>query len=509
MTHGTKPGVNPFAAANPDAVDYTNSTVGVQAAPISRHDVQREMESLCQLENQISADPVAAEYQAISTRTNEKVVVTVLARRFVDGAAAERRLRKALGMSAGLDHPNISPVLGFGATTNFIWFSRRIVAGQTLQSLVEAQGGIPFRRIQRVAQQVAAALDHAHRRGVTHGTLSATNILVMENDWVAVRDFAVGTEIERLRRRAEILYQAAAAGVMPDVQVGRDPDPMDDQYALASVVNAAVSESGHAALPHHVEAALRRAMREDRAERFPTTLQFVAALSGPELASTFVVETRADVDVPDDQQLLFVDAQPSSGAFRRILVGALLIAIGAGGTAFLMKDRPAEFVNLASGDVQTDAISPISTAAIDSTSIPPKLEPYKSAAVATNGAREPVTEQQKGAATAPVSRNASAAPNRGGRANSGTNGNNTSSRGAEVPPVSTAPGRLFVSSRPWGRLFVDDRYVGNTNLGGFSLPPGPHRVRIVRTGFMPLQMDINITSGNDLRLIDLILQENR
>jgi hypothetical protein len=73
------------------------------------------------------------------------------------------------------------------------------------------------------------------------------------------------------------------------------------------------------------------------------------------------------------------------------------------------------------------------------------------------------------------------------------------------PPPST-PGRLFVSSRPWGALYLNGRLLGNTPLAGIVVPAGVHRLRIERPGYRPYERMIEMPPGGDVRLIDILLE---
>src|SRR2546430_16544466 len=43
----------------------------------------------------------------------------------------------------------------------------------------------------RIFEQVASALDYAHRRGVAHGALTPDSIIADANEWALVSDFAM------------------------------------------------------------------------------------------------------------------------------------------------------------------------------------------------------------------------------------------------------------------------------------------------------------------------------
>jgi len=68
------------------------------------------------------------------------------------------------------------------------------------------------------------------------------------------------------------------------------------------------------------------------------------------------------------------------------------------------------------------------------------------------------------------------------------------------------PGRLFVSSRPWGDVFIDDRRVGPTPLSGWRIEPGLHRITIARSGFRSHGETVRVVEGEQVRLIDIELE---
>src|SRR2546430_9799308 len=72
----------------------------------------------------------------------------------------------------------------------------------------------------RIFEQVASALDYAHRRGVAHGALTPGSIIVDANEWALVDDFAT----------RGLLDSAAEGGAGdPAAKAG------EDQRALAAI----------------------------------------------------------------------------------------------------------------------------------------------------------------------------------------------------------------------------------------------------------------------------------
>ena len=73
----------------------------------------------------------------------------------------------------------------------------------------------------------------------------------------------------------------------------------------------------------------------------------------------------------------------------------------------------------------------------------------------------------------------------------------------EIP---LAPGQLFINSRPWGRVYIDGDFVGNTPQAGVTIAAGVHTIRVVRDGYETYEAEIEISSGRQRRITDIVLR---
>jgi hypothetical protein len=76
---------------------------------------------------------------------------------------------------------------------------------------------------------------------------------------------------------------------------------------------------------------------------------------------------------------------------------------------------------------------------------------------------------------------------------------------ADVAP----PGRLMISSMPWGRLFVDGQFSGNTPRVNVAVAAGRRRILITREGYAPFDTVITVISGTPVRITDITLRSTR
>jgi serine/threonine-protein kinase len=104
-----------------------------------------------------------------------------------------------------LDHPNIVAVHDLGAGADGVFFTMKLVEGETLTEFVHALHGAEYdhRAIERVLQiflKICDALSFAHSRGVVHRDIKPDNVMVGGYGQVYLMDW--GVALVAIARRA-------------------------------------------------------------------------------------------------------------------------------------------------------------------------------------------------------------------------------------------------------------------------------------------------------------------
>jgi serine/threonine protein kinase len=217
------------------------------------------------------------------------------------------RFRQDAQRAANLDHPHLVAVDRFGVTDTALWYAMDYVQGRSLGDLLPTADRMDLKTCLRLLEQVASALDYGHRRGMVHGNLKPSNVLVDPEGWVRVADFGVNGAFGALpRRQPELSYEENYGHVAPE-QFGANGEvgPAADQYALAVLAFSCLARrlpfagdtleeitlqhlegpvpflaETRPELPEYVSTALARAMSRHPDERFASVLDLATALAG-------------------------------------------------------------------------------------------------------------------------------------------------------------------------------------------------------------------------------------
>ena len=118
---------------------------------------------------------------------------------------------REIDIAAGLHHPHILPLHDSGEVDGRLYYVMPHVEGESLRQRLTREGRLPLASARRILQEVAGALDYAHRQDVVHRDIKPENILLQEGQAI-VADFGIARAID-----AGVL---AAVGTMPDWHAG-------------------------------------------------------------------------------------------------------------------------------------------------------------------------------------------------------------------------------------------------------------------------------------------------
>lgn len=229
----------------------------------------------------LGAGGIGEVYRARDTRLGRSVAVKLVTDP-EDPDAGPRLLAEARHASI-LNHPNICGVYEVDEAGGLPFMVLELVEGPTLHSLIRQRRPSTMELV-HWGKAIAAALDHAHQRGIIHRDLKSANVAISTDGTLKVLDFGLARPLQMSARTlqppAAILREASIAGTLthiaPEVLRGEPVDQRIDVWAFGVMLYEAASgvlpfkgdtsfQTANAILgtmpeplPAHLPAALRR-----------------------------------------------------------------------------------------------------------------------------------------------------------------------------------------------------------------------------------------------------------
>jgi serine/threonine protein kinase/tetratricopeptide (TPR) repeat protein len=132
---------------------------------------------------------MATVHLAEERKHKRKVAIKVLNQELGASVGSERFLRE-IGIAAQLSHPHIVPLIDSGQSDGSLYYVSPFIAGGSLRDRLNRQRKLPVDDALRIAKEVGAALDYAHRNGFVHRDVKPENILFAD-DHALLADFGI------------------------------------------------------------------------------------------------------------------------------------------------------------------------------------------------------------------------------------------------------------------------------------------------------------------------------
>jgi serine/threonine protein kinase len=130
-------------------------------------------------------------WRAYDTATNNRIVaIKLLAPQWASDRIYAQRFRREADAAARLNNPHVIPIHTYGEIDGRLYVEMPLIDGRNLEEVL-AGGPLEPGRAVRIIEQVAKALQAAHRIGLVHRDVKPANILLTEDDFAYLIDFGI------------------------------------------------------------------------------------------------------------------------------------------------------------------------------------------------------------------------------------------------------------------------------------------------------------------------------
>jgi eukaryotic-like serine/threonine-protein kinase len=354
-------------------------------------------------------------YLATDLRLGRAVAVKILDPSHAADGDFLRRFDSEARSLASLDHPHILAIHDYGEAAGTAYLVMPLITGGSLAAHLARIGRADTAQVASWLRQAAAALDHAHARGIVHRDVKPQNMLLRDDGHLLLADFGIAKALAADGLPSTTHAIGTLAYMAPEQFDGR-VGPASDVYALGCVLcelltgappyigtteqimrghilslPPSLAERGADNVPPAVQAILDRALAKAPTARFESAgdlaRAFAAAVDSagaipersPHERTTMVAPGLSPTLAASLTPRLPHDAAPAGQGGRRrwflaLIVVALLLFGGGIAVRRLAQDRPratATAVPLAAGPSRSaEPIIPTSTSTATAT-LPP------------------------------------------------------------------------------------------------------------------------------------------
>jgi serine/threonine-protein kinase len=256
-----------------------------------------------ELEKLVGSGGMSKVYRAHDRLLERTVALKILHEHYSQDDEYVERFRREARAVAQLAHPNIVTVIDRGEHEGRQFIVFEYVDGENLKQLVQREGPLPARQVIELGLQVARALASAHARGVVHRDVKPQNVLLSDEGLPKVTDFGIArtSDVESVTLTGTVM--GTSEYISPEQARGEAVDFRSDVYSLGAIlfelctgdvpypgenpVSVAMRHLHEPVpsvrqrrpdLPSRLDAAIRRAMAKDPAERFGSMGELIAEL---------------------------------------------------------------------------------------------------------------------------------------------------------------------------------------------------------------------------------------
>nr|HET6904344.1 protein kinase [Ktedonobacteraceae bacterium] len=151
------------------------------------------------------------------------------------------RFRQEIKAISALEHAHIVPIYDYGEQNGLAYLVMPFIGGGTLRDILAQGEPLKLELVASYLDQMAAALDYAHERGIIHRDVRPANVLLNAEGSLLLSDFGlVKIAIERHSSQMRLLKSESPIGSLeymaPEQVMGDVIDARTDLYSLGIIL---------------------------------------------------------------------------------------------------------------------------------------------------------------------------------------------------------------------------------------------------------------------------------
>jgi len=192
------------------------------------------------VEDKIGEGGFGAVFRGKQIATGREVALKILHPHNVADETIVARFRREAEACSKLRDPHTVTTYDFDETPDgILYLAMELLRGQSLHQVQKSEGPLPYERVLRILDQVAASLAEAHANGIVHRDMKPENVFIETRegaDHVKVLDFGIAKVISDEKPMPALTAVGQTLGTLefmsPEQLRGQKLDGRADLYAL-------------------------------------------------------------------------------------------------------------------------------------------------------------------------------------------------------------------------------------------------------------------------------------
>ena len=143
------------------------------------------------IEKCLGVGGMAVVFLAKNTENGACVAIKMLREEYAEDKEALSRFESESRAVSMLSHPNVVGIHDISITGEVKYLVMEYVEGVSLRAYMDKRGKLSLAEVSSISEQILAALNHAHSRGVIHRDIKPQNIMLLKDGFVKVMDFGI------------------------------------------------------------------------------------------------------------------------------------------------------------------------------------------------------------------------------------------------------------------------------------------------------------------------------
>jgi len=254
-----------------------------------------------ELREQIGVGRFGVVCRAVQPGVGRNVAIKIIQPQYANRPDFIRRFEAEAQLVARLEHPHIVPLYDYWREPDGAFLVMRWLRGGSLQTKL-ADGPLALETAVTFIQQIAAALNAAHRQGIVHRDIKPANILLDDEGNAYLSDFGIARDGRSEMAQLSAGINGSSSAISPEQILNEPITPLTDLYCLGLVLYELLTgrhpfaglppaemmarclhdpipsaRAQRSELPSAVDAVIRQATARCPDERYPDALTLAAS----------------------------------------------------------------------------------------------------------------------------------------------------------------------------------------------------------------------------------------